>query len=617
MRFFIRAEKFPQTLLTCGALAAGVAGFSTLCRLVGAPLSNDYAIFGGAVAALAIFAFLIFNSKARECLPQGAWGIAALMAVGTILALSTARQLAAYLNLPVDLLSFSESPFVNDILKFRLGTPIYTPPGDNNSYPYTPGAPILTYLISAAFGHGASIPFYRATQFSYVLLACVMATSVCDLLARALLSEEERKSRFLWAPVWFLFLFLLATDRRFNLYTHSLHNDGLALLVSVSAYWLIVKHSLARRQWLVILMAVLPALGFLVKQNQLMWAAIFFVYLLAAGGVPARQLLLYLLCLAVSVTIVVGTLYLLWGDNFIWWIFVGLGSKQVSLFRVAQHLFDAGVYAIMGLFAGWILVLRDGSRTSSRVSSRTCGALWAAWLLAFGVQTYTTGIAWVTNHMGPGVMLSGCWLFVALLKVWPASKADTSWRRPLQEASAVCMVVLLFGALGFVREPRNPVPADFYRYVADIEREFQGTAPEKVLLDNGTWVYLKEMVLMKDRSAPVALHVGKNQPEINRAALAETIKRIERKSYDKILARQIFTDQSAYDFQDRGSGVKAAILANYVEERRIPAVQGVQEWWPMSMIAEISVMTPKRNREASISKEPAWQPDRVDHRYGH
>src|SRR5262245_12949737 len=203
-----------------------------------------YATLGVTVATLAILAFLLFNSKTIEYLPQGSWGIAALITVGTVLALSTASQLAVYLRLPVDLLSFSESPFVNDILKFQLGAPIYTPPQDNNSYPYTPGTPILTYLISAAFGHGDSIPFYREVQFSYVLLACVIGTSVCHLLARALLSDGEYNNRILWTPVWFLFLFLLATDKRFNLYTHSLHNDGLALLVSASAYWLIVKHSL-------------------------------------------------------------------------------------------------------------------------------------------------------------------------------------------------------------------------------------------------------------------------------------------------------------------------------------------------------------------------------------
>jgi hypothetical protein len=577
-----------QAILVLGSLAAGLAGHFMFTRLVGAAPPGVVYIAVTATA-LVIAGVLLSNAKTRQSLPQGAWGVAALLTLGTVLALANATQLAAYLRLPVDLVSFAESPFVNDILKFRLGVPIYTPPGDNNSYPYTPGAPILTYLISAALGHPDSIPFFRHVQFAYVLVACLIGASVCHLLARALLSEREYKNR-LWTPVWFLFIFLLATDRRFNLYTHSLHNDGLALLVSVTAYWLIVKHSLTRSPWLIVSMAVLPALGFLAKQNQLMWAGVFLVYLLAVGGVPLRQVGSYVFGAAVSIGAAVGTCYWLWGDNFLWWVFTGLGSKQVSLFRVAQHLLDAGIYAMMGLFAGWVLVLRNGSRRSA--------AIWLAWMMPFGIQTYTTGVAWVANHLGPGVVLSACWFFVALLRIWPVPEGQTFWRYRLQEAVAVSLVFLLFGALGLVREPRSLVPSDFYRYVADIEREFQGTDPRKVLLDNGTWVYLKDNILMKDRSSPVSLHVGKNQPEINREALAATIRRIEQRTYDKILVREIFTDQSAYDYQDRGSGVKAAILANYVEARRIPGVRGVREWWPLHMIAEISVMVPNGEAKA-------------------
>jgi hypothetical protein len=32
------------------------------------------------------------------------------------------------------------------------------------------------------------------------------------------------------------------------------------------------------------------------------------------------------------------------------------------------------------------------------------------------------------------------------------------------------------------------VPADFFRYVKDIEKEFVGFAPEKVLMDTGNWI---------------------------------------------------------------------------------------------------------------------------------
>lgn len=74
----------------------------------------------------------------------------ALLGAGAIgLMLMTLYHMSWYIRLPVDLLSFSESPFLTDIIKFREGLPIYTPPQDNNSYPYTPGTPILTYSIAA------------------------------------------------------------------------------------------------------------------------------------------------------------------------------------------------------------------------------------------------------------------------------------------------------------------------------------------------------------------------------------------------------------------------------------------------------------------------------------
>jgi hypothetical protein len=155
------------------------------------------------------------------------------------------------------------------------------------------------------------------------------------------------------------------------------------------------------------------------------------------------------------------------------------------------------------------------------------------------------------------------------------------------------MVVLLFGGLGLVREPRDPVPADFSRYIADIEKEFQGVGPEKVLMDTGTWIYLREKVLMKDRSAPISVHLGMNRRELDHDVLVETIRRIESRGYEKILAREVETPNSWYDFDDRGSGVRDALLRNYREVRRIPGVRGIQHWWPRHLVAEVSVLVPR------------------------
>lgn len=580
-----------QGLLSVVAVAVGVLGFLSLCIVAGAelPFQARSGTFG-VVSAVGIIFMIVSVRKGAVRMP-GAAAVAILAAAGTVMALTTAYQLAYYIMLPVDLLSFAESPFVNDILKLRLGVPIYTVPTDNNSYPYTPGTQILTYLISSAFGNGDSIPFYRAVQISYVILAAIVATSLCDLLAGKFLSAAEYRHRPLWIAAWLPFFFLLATEPRFNEYTHSLHNDGLALLVSVSAFWLIVKHSVSPRPWVLGLMIVLPALGFMVKQSQLAWGGIFFIYLLAAENVSWRQLFYFSFGSASLVAATVGVGYLHWGDPFLFWIFVATGQKTVSVLRSVLHLLQAGAYAIMGLFGGWMLVLRGGS-------SRTAKLLWFCWLLIFGIEVYTSGLGWHSNHIGPGIVIAGCWFFAALVKVWPtAEQAKSWWEHRAKEAFAVASVVLLFGALGLVRVPRNPVPPDMFRYVEDIEKEFVGFQPEKVLMDTGNWIYLREKILMKDRSETVGIWVGKNQ-EIDHAFLAETIKRIQEKTYDKILARQLDTDQSWYDFQDRGSGVKAAILAHYQPIGRVAAVRGIEAWWPKHLLADILVLAPKQGSNA-------------------
>jgi hypothetical protein len=588
----ISVKRALQILHILGSLTVGWTGFLFLSVLFSAPLPFPVPlmmVFSLGLVATILVSIRALSRKETAGLSQGAVAISALIAAGSLLVMIAAYQLVAYIRLPVDLLSFSESSFVDDIIKLRLGMPIYTNLLDNNSYPYNPGTQILTYVISSVLGHADSIPFYRAVQFSYVVLASVVAMSATDLLAQKLLSKKEYRHRPLLMLAWLPFLFLVSIDSQFNIYNHSLHNDGLALLVSISAFWLIVRHSNTPRPWLIVLMAALPAAGFLVKQNQLMWLGIFAVYMIVSGTVSRREFLLYLAGSIGLLAVIIGSLYLLWGDNYIFWTFQALGDKQVSLPRSVLHLFQAGIYAMMGLLGGWILVLRNGSRMSA--------ALWLSWFVVFAITTYTSGLGFTSNHMGPAVVIAASWFFVALVRLWPsADERQSWWQYRGQEAAAVAMVVLLFGGvLGFMRELRNPVTPDFYRYVADIEQEFQGHEPSKVLMDTGSWIYLKSNVLMKDRSAPVSLHVGSNQPEISYDMLASTIQRFENKTYDKILARELDSSETWYDFQDRGSGVRDAILENYYGVRRIPAVEGIDTWWPRHLVAEIIVLEPKQS----------------------
>jgi hypothetical protein len=586
-----------QVLLILSVVTSGVTSFLMLGTLMHPQWLILSILMAGVTVAVGLPTILTARKDPSASLQWDVLAISLLAIASIVMALGAMYQLWAYIRLPVDLLSFSESPFVNDVQKLRMGLSIYADPLDNNTYPYNPGTQLLTYWIATAFGAGDSIPALRTVQFSFIVLAAIVATSFSDLLARLTLSTDIYRNRPLWILGWLPILFLVAVEPRFNLYNHSLHNDGLALLISTCAFWLMARHAVAPRSWILMLMAALPAVGFIVKQNQVMWIGVFVIYFLISRSISWRHLALLISGSIFAILITVGLNRLIWGEYYFYWIFGVLGSKEVSIVRSALHLLQAGAYASLGLLAAWFLVLPSRSQKVL--------ALWVCWLLVFSLEAYTSGLGWQTNHLGPGVVLATSWFLVTLPRIWQSIDRRLEWWRVLaQEAIAVSVVVLLLAGIGNIWIPVNPVPDDFYRYVADIEDEFSGMEPEKVLMDTGTWIYLREGVLMDDRSAPVSLHQGMNQEEINHAALASTIQRIEQKSYDKILARQLDTGHSWYDFQDRGSGVKSAILENYHVVRRIPGVTSIEQWWPTHLISEILVFVPNEGEQVGYTDLP-------------
>jgi hypothetical protein len=576
-------------LLALAAVAIGACVWLIGCLSLAVPLPFPplpAVLVTLAVGVAGLTAIGSARTPARGILSR-AIGPAVLAALMTTAALGTLYHVGAYVRLPADIVGFAESPFVTDVIKLRTGHPLYTPPPDNNSYPYTPGTQILTYAIARAFGADGSIPALRAVQFSYVILACAVATAAAAGLARRLVPRFE-SVRHVWIAAWFPVLLLISTDPRLGSYTHTLHNDGMGLLVSATGFWIMVTHASRHgAAWPLVAMAVLPAAGFLVKQNLAAWAAVFLAYTALTPTVPWRRVvLLGVAQVAVLTAAILGCLAF-FGEAFGAWVFEMLGRKQVSPLRSVAHVLHAGAYVAGGLLAGLALIPRW---------PRTAFALWSG-CAALGIAVgYTSGVSWHPNHFGPIVLIAGCWILVALAAVWPARvPGEPWWTWPLRSSVMIACVTLVLGSFGLVRAPRDPVPPDFFRYVADVEREFADLDASEVLLDTGSWIYLRDGIVMKDRSAPVSVHVGMNQRTIDRRSLAGTIGRIEARTYRRILARQIDTDLSWYDFQDRGSGVKDAILRNYREVRRIPAVRGIGVWWPVHLVSTIVVLEPTDN----------------------
>jgi len=511
------------------------------------------------------------------------WPLIALAMAALALALATLYHLSFYLRIPVDIVAFWEGPYLNDIIRIRLGLPIYGDPLDNNGSVYTPGAQLLTYAIAHVLGRDDSIPFLRILQFSYTIGAAILAAGAADQIARRFTPEVYRHRGWWWL-LWVALLILVGTESRFNQNNHTLHPDSLTLLISMAGFWLLARYHLRPARWQLAAMAAVPALGFWSKQSLLIWGVIFVVNLALEPAGRWRRVGGYILLSGAALVLSLALLYAAGGPYTTFWIFEVLGGKSVSLPRSLMAVAAGGFYFSLSLAAALLLVFDTRARSA--------WVFWLSGLFLLLVECYTTGVGFQKNHLGPGVMVATAWFLASLPRLWDlAPRGTRAGLGPLPHLAVAGAVLGLFLGAGLLRPPVNPVSRDFQRYVDAIEAEFQGLDPRRVLMDRGSWPYFKDNILMKDRASSVALHVGQNQA-IRRDALTETIRRIEARSYDKILVRDLDAG-TTYDTGRRGSGVLEALLANYVEVRRIPAVEGIDTWWPIRLLAPVSVMVPR------------------------
>jgi hypothetical protein len=483
---------------------------------------------------------------------------------------------------PADILTWSEGDFVNDILKFRIGYPIYTAQVNNESFPYVPGPRLLTYFIASLSGNSTSIPVYRIIQLGYAVLAAMVAFLCVRVILRMISSSGQIARWRIWSAAGLPFLFLVATNSLTNPFVHTLHDDSLAQLYSVLAYFLLLTYISKRSKRLLILMAVFPAVGFLIKQSLVVWAVFYCVHV-AFFDRPFsfKRLSVFAASSFASIGVVISGCYLIWGDPFIYWVFTVLGSHSVSFLRSFQHMLDVWIYYVIGLGGG--LVLLRGKNIQKLLSP------WLIWLSLMLLETYTSGIAWMINHIGPASLIASIWFVTGLIIIWPElsrlnkeSRRQYSW---LRAGLVLGVMGFLFSGLGVVRIPLPALPKDAYRYLHEIEQQFGGQPAKDILLDSGSWVYVKEKVIMKDR-APCIGERGYS----GTGDFSGIIQRLEQKRYKKILVRDLHSPEFFYDYWlwRKSSGIRKTLLENYHEVGLIKGVDGLKN----PFFSNISILVP-------------------------
>lgn len=538
----------------------------------------------GAIGATLIGALAWIGVRRRALSASEIGRLAIVLATG-VLAILAGTRLLAHVRFPADILIWSESDFVADIIKLRTGRPVYAPEADNESFPYMPGAQALTWLLSSAVGMGDSIVAMRAVQLLFTITSAVLGTLTARRLLQGAGVHLDRRDAAGWAAFWTPMLFLVATNGITNPFTFLLHNDALNLLLTMCTYWLLVEFTFTRSRAALIALIAMPMLGFVVKQSSVLWVGLVPLQLWLFDPQPSfRRAFVVGFVASVLVAAAFGLLYALWGADFIYWVFTVLKAHGVSPIRSLHHAVEAAPYWAAGLVGGMVLLPGPGLR-------RLIG-LWLVWLALMATETYTSGIAWMMNHIGPASLIGGVWFAAAVTVAWRAWMRSAATRERavqwMQAAMGAGALVMALPLLDLVHLPEQAFGDAAYGYVRAIEQETDGIAPTKMLVDVGSWTYLRTNTVQKDR-APTIGERGLSQS----GDFSGVVQRLNARVYDRILVRHFHEDDMWYDagFWNAPSGVRAALEANYREVRTIPGVKGPRSFVGYLM-DDISVLEP-------------------------
>jgi hypothetical protein len=468
-----------------------------------------------------------------------------LRRLGTPLVLLLLVEVALRARYPWDLLMWSESPFMTNLLKLHEGRAIFSPPADVNSFVYSPGLEYLTYALLAPFGLLLDVRFCRIVNIAVGFAAAALAATVGTRVAAAL--GAARSGRTFWALACGTILVLFR-----NFTADVLHPDNLHMLHAVATLLLSLEAVARRRFPLAVAAVALAGMGVWTKQVEVMAIVGAGVAVLVGGrwrrghtlaivasGAAILALALALLLRAPSARFHLLDLLLVQAGHW------EIGLPQILMAKEPILFGHRLLLLVLTADAIWRLV-RDGGEVGRR------------YLFAWAAVGATTALPCLSAYLKP----MGTWNNLGLPDLWmfllvgpllvTGAVAPSGLERRLRYAVVLALILSLVPV-------KLPPTTAMYDYGEQLDRAIRDdvSAGRSVLLAHGTMplIHAGTTAVPLDRANTALEMITAGRMDV----LQPMIDRFRDRAYDRI-----YLNSPWYD------GIALMIAQQYREVATIP-----------------------------------------------
>ena len=418
-----------------------------------------------------------------------------------------ARVVFRRVAFPFDLLVWSESAFMTNMLKLGAGAPIYGPPALANSFVYPPGMELLCYALLHPLGRDLDVSWCRAVSVAIGMAAAFFAASAAVRLAGR---ESTPVARCLAALVAWLVLSQ-------NFTSDVLHPDNLHMAHATACLALSLRVVQERSQRAAIAAAALAGFGVLTKQTEA--ATVLGVIAVAALTFSVRSPIFWRTC---GVAIGTNALSLGWlfsTANARFQLIEVLGRHYIDWHRASELTGQATERhrpILIGLaILGIVRVIRGGGARS---------------VLAWAILGVTCALPSVASYL----KIMGAWNNFGIVEVWLFIPAWAAIAGLPRSRLARFGTIAAFACSAWVlRTIKNAPSEEYTRHFRSIEARVGADlgGGKRVLVGHGT---------------SMLIHLGVREPPVDReisilelvtAGLAErtaTAQRFEAGAYDRL-----------------------------------------------------------------------------------